>query len=104
MDINKLLENYGIYLLIIIYIIINIAYKKVINIVIFLMSLLATVNLVEKKINAVLIAYILSICYGIIVNFHLLENFKSSFKEKRRQISSSKLFEKKQSRDLDSEN
>lgn len=86
MDINKLLENYGIYLLIIIYIVINIAYKKVINIVVFLMSLLATINLVEKKINAVLIAYILSICYGIIVNFHLLENFKSAFKEKRRTI------------------
>jgi len=76
MDINKLLENYGIYLLIIIYIIINIAYKKIINIVIFLMSLLATINLVDKKLNAVLIAYVLSICYGIIVNFHLIENFK----------------------------
>jgi len=76
--VKELLEKYGIYFLIIVYLVINIFYKNKINIIIFIMALLSTINLLENKQNAFIIAYILSILYGIISNFHLLENFKAN--------------------------
>ena len=65
----------GIWLLILIYIVINFYYKKYNNIIIFTITLVATFNLCENKINALILAYIISIGYGILKNFHLLENF-----------------------------
>lgn len=84
--INKLVEQYGIYLLLIIYLVINFVYKNYLNIGIFFLSLCATINLVENKNNSLIIAYIISICYGIMNNFHLLENFKSQTFEKSKPI------------------
>ena len=69
--------NISIILLIIIYVLINIFYKKYLNILVFLaIFLLVKTYLVENLINALLISYVLSVVYGIIKNFHLLENFQ----------------------------
>lgn len=81
MVIESIIEKYGIYVLIFIYIFINLYYKNTINIVIFFIALLATINLLDVKIYSVVLAYIISIIYGIFNNYHLLENFKLKIKE-----------------------
>ena len=73
MDYN-LLNQYGIILLIIIFICINIYYKNIINILIFIFSYLGLRNIITDY-NALIMSYIISLLYGIIKNFHLLENF-----------------------------
>ena len=75
MDYN-LLNQYGIILLIIIFICINIYYKNIINILILLVSYLALRNMMEEN-HAILVAYIITLVYGTAKNFHLLENFKA---------------------------
>jgi len=75
---SNLIDNYGVLLLILIYIGINLYYKKVVNIVLFLVVLVSTYNLFADKSNSLILAYIVSIGYGIIVNFHLLENFQTN--------------------------
>ena len=75
MDYN-LLNQYGIIILIIIFICINIYYKNIINILIFIMSYLALRNMIDDT-NALIASYIIGLLYGIIKNFHLLENFKA---------------------------
>lgn len=72
---NKL-YNFGIYVLVFIYILMNINYKKYNNIIIF-GGLLAIINLIIKDYtNSIVLAYIISIVFGIYKNFHLIENFK----------------------------
>jgi len=75
MDYN-LLNQYSIILLIIIFICINIYYKNIINILIFIFSYLGLRNIITDN-NALIISYIISLLYGIIKNFHLLENFSA---------------------------
>ena len=75
MDYN-LLNQYGIIILIIIFICINIYYKNIINILIFIMSYLALRNMIDET-NALIASYIIGLLYGIVKNFHLLENFKA---------------------------
>jgi hypothetical protein len=53
----------------------NLVYKKVLNILIFLVTFIAADKYFSNKYTALIIAYALSIGYGIIKNFHLLENF-----------------------------
>ena len=74
--IYHLLNQYGIKLLVIIYICISIYYKNIINVLILLLSFLVLRNMIDEN-NAILFSYIISLLYGIIKNFHLLENFKS---------------------------
>ena len=81
MIIENSIENYGIYILIFVYIFINLYYKKTLNIVIFFIALLSTINLLETKIYAIIIAYVISILYGIYQNYHLIDNFKLNIKE-----------------------
>jgi len=71
----NILNQYGIKLLVIIYIFINIYYKNIINVLILLISFLVLRNVTDEN-NAILFSYILSLLYGISKNFHLLENFK----------------------------
>ena len=73
MDYN-LLNQYGIIILIIIFICINIYYKNIINILIFIFSYLGLRNMMNNS-NALILSYIISLLYGIVNNFHLLENF-----------------------------
>ena len=73
MDYN-LLNQYGIIILIIIFICINIYYKNIINILIFIFIYLGLRNMMTDS-NALILSYIFSLLYGIVKNFHLLENF-----------------------------
>ena len=74
MDINNL-KTCGTYFLIILYIGINTYYKKCYNIIIFLGVFVFTFNILNDLERSIVISYIVSIAYGIVTNFHLLENF-----------------------------
>lgn len=74
MDINNL-KTCGTYFLIILYIGINTYYKKCYNIIIFLGVFVFTFNILNDLEKSIVISYIVSIAYGIVTNFHLLENF-----------------------------
>lgn len=76
-----LLNQYGIKLLVIIYICISIYYKNIINVLILLLSFLVLRNMIDEH-NAILFSYIISLLYGIVKNFHLLENFKTIISKK----------------------
>jgi len=71
-----LLNNYGILFLIFIFVIVNLFYRNILNILILIFLFLFLRNLMEDK-NAIFLAYILTIIYGIYKNFHLIENFDS---------------------------
>jgi hypothetical protein len=73
------LNNYGILLLIFIFVIANLYYKNLLNILILIFLYLALKSFMEDK-NALFVAYILTIIYGIYNNFHLLENFQAEAK------------------------
>ena len=62
--------------LILIFIMINIYYKNIINILTFVISLLALRTYFDDT-NSIIGAYAISVLYGISKNFHLLENFQS---------------------------
>jgi hypothetical protein len=53
----------------------NLIYKKLLNVLIFLVSFIVADKCINNKYTALIIAYTLSVCYGIVKNFHLLENF-----------------------------
>ena len=55
---------------------INIYYKNIINILTFVISLLALRTYFDDT-NSIIGAYAISVLYGISKNFHLLENFQS---------------------------
>jgi len=76
-----LLNQYGIKLLVIIYICISIYFKNIINVLILLLSFLVLRNMINEN-NAILFSYIISLLYGIVKNFHLLENFKTIISKK----------------------
>jgi hypothetical protein len=75
MDIT-LINNYGLLILVIIFFVINLYYKNLINILIFLIVFIALQNFISTE-HSLIIAYIISLIYGIARNFHLLENFKN---------------------------
>jgi hypothetical protein len=77
MNLDNLVNTYGVFALILIYVVVNLAYKNLLNLIIFIVVLLATMGIFDNKINAVILAYIISILYGIVKNFHLLENFNT---------------------------
>ena len=70
-----LINQYGIIVLVIIFIYINIYYKNIINVLIFIICFLGLRNMMTEQ-NALFLAYIISLVYGIVKNFHLFENFK----------------------------
>ena len=70
---SKIINTYGLFALILIFIAINIYYKNIINIIIFVITLLALRTYFDDTIIG---AYAISILYGISKNFHLLENFE----------------------------
>ena len=75
--VDRLLKKYGLLALVILFLVVNIAFSKLKNIILFLASLSATYFVFENKSISVLVAYCITIAYGIITNFHLLENFSS---------------------------
>jgi hypothetical protein len=74
---NNLLNDYGILLLVILFIAFSLYYKNFVNIGVFLVLFVAFRNMVDSK-NALIYAYCVSILFGIVKNFHLLENFTSN--------------------------
>jgi len=70
-----LINQYGIIVLVIIFICVNIYYKNIINVLIFIICFLGLRNMMTEQ-NALFLAYIISLVYGIVKNFHLFENFK----------------------------
>lgn len=75
MDIT-LINNYGLLILVIIFFVINLYYKNLINILIFLIVFLALQNFISTE-HSLIVAYVISLIYGIAKNFHLIENFKN---------------------------
>jgi hypothetical protein len=73
---NQLLNDYGIFVLVLLFIIFSLYYKNIVNIGIFLVLFVAFRNMMNNE-RALLYAYCISIFYGIVKNFHLLENFTS---------------------------
>jgi len=85
----------GIIFLISVFLIINVIYKNVINIVTFLVSYVIMEQFVANKYTAVLIAYVIGIGIGIIRNFHLLENFEiKNNNEKEQSLDADPVFKK----------
>lgn len=72
---SKIISVYGLFFLIMIFIIINIYYKNIVNILIFVVSLLCFRTYFDDT-NSIIGAYTISVLYGISKNFHLLENFQ----------------------------
>ena len=73
---NQLLNDYGILVLIILFIIISLYYKNFINIAVFLIVFMGIRVITNSKV-ALLYAYSIAVLYGIAKNFHLLENFSN---------------------------
>lgn len=78
MDFLEILNQYGIYLLTVIYFGINLYYNNCFNLLIFFIFLFISFNVISSIKNAFIIAYIFSIIIGIVKNFHLLENFSDN--------------------------
>lgn len=72
---SKIISVYGLFSLILIFILINIYFKNIVNIIIFVVSLLALRTYFDDA-NSIIGAYAISVLYGISKNFHLLENFQ----------------------------
>ena len=79
----EVIKKYAHFLLVIIYIIINLYFGNCKNILIFTGLFIICFNIVNIR-NAIIISYIISICYGIYNNFYLLENFDEKNKFKKR--------------------
>ena len=69
-------QQLAIICLVMFYILINIYYKQLLNIGIFLINFIMLSLVLNNKTNAIIIAYIICIIYNIYKNFHLLENFE----------------------------
>lgn len=69
-------EKASIFALISIFLVINLLYKRLVNVVIFLTSYIVFSMFMKNNYTALIGAYILGIGYGIFKNFHLLENFQ----------------------------
>ena len=73
------LYNISILILATVYVILNFHYSKPLNIVIFTSLTLVLLHYDVSLINSIIIAYILSVVFGIVKNFHLLENFEQEY-------------------------
>ena len=61
--------------LISLFIVVNVIFKNMTNIAVFLVSYVLIDLYLKDKYTSILIAYVVGISFGIIRNFHLLENF-----------------------------
>ena len=77
-----MIEQYGILSLVLLYLGVNLYYRNLRSIVLFLVSMIVLYPLFENKMYPILLAYTISIFYNIVKNFHLLENFSSKKKSK----------------------
>lgn len=76
-----MIEQYGILSLVLLYLGVNLYYRNLKSLILFLVSLVVLYPIFPNKMYPVLIAYTISIFYNIVKNFHLLENFTSKSKK-----------------------
>ena len=74
--IQEILEKYGVFVLVLAYLIINVYLRNLKVLVLFLVTFIGFYQTVTNKTYALVIAYLVSISFSIVKNFHLLENFK----------------------------
>ena len=74
---NQLLNDYGIFILVLLFIVFSLYYRNFVNIGIFII-LFVGLRIIFGDEQALLYSYCIAIFYGIVKNFHLLENFTSS--------------------------
>jgi len=74
--IQEILEKYGVFVLVLAYLIINVYLRNLKVLVLFLVTFVGFYQTVTNKTYALVIAYLVSISFSIVKNFHLLENFK----------------------------
>ena len=78
---DNYIHNLGIHILLIIYFIVNIYFKKYYNLVLITSLFGIIFFIIRDYKNAIIISYIISVVYGIYKNFYLIENFKTQDKE-----------------------
>ena len=81
-----MIEEYSIISLVLLYLAVNVWYRNLKSILLFLVSLVSLYPIVKNKLYAIVIAYVISIAYNIVKNFHLLENFSSNVKKSKSHI------------------
>ena len=85
--IQELLEKYGVFVLVLAYLVINVYLRNLKVLVLFLVTFVGFYQTVTNKTYAWSLRYLVSISFSIVKNFHLLENFNgvpkipSSFSE-----------------------
>lgn len=73
-----MIEEYSIISLVLLYLAVNVWYRNLKSILLFLVSLVSLYPIMKNKLYAIVTAYVISIAYNIVKNFHLLENFSSN--------------------------
>lgn len=73
---NQLLNDYGIFILVLLFIVFSLYFRNFVNIGIFIILFVGLRVIVGDE-RALLYSYCIAIFYGIVKNFHLLENFTS---------------------------
>ena len=80
--IQTLLEKYGVFVLVIGYLLINVYLRNIRTLVLFLVTFIAFYQTVSNKTYALIIAYVVSILFSIVKNFnlynHLFYNLKKN--------------------------
>ena len=76
-----MIEQYGILSLVLLYLGVNLYYRNLKSILLFLVSLVVLYPIFPNKMYPILIAYTISIFYNIVKNFHLLREFHYKSKE-----------------------
>ena len=79
-----MIEEYSIISLVVLYLAVNVWYRNLKSILLFLISLIVIYPIVQNKLYAVVIAYVISIGFNIVKNFHLIENFSGKKRDKNK--------------------
>ena len=79
-----MIEQYGILFLVLLYLGVNVYYRNLKSIVLFVLSFVIMYPVFPNKLYPLMIAYTVSIIFNIIKNFHLLENFSGKSKTEKK--------------------
>ena len=79
-----MIEQYGILSLVLLYLGVNVYYRNLKSIVLFVLSFVVMYPVFPNKLYPVIIAYTISIIFNIVKNFHLLENFSGKSKTEKK--------------------
>ena len=79
-----MIEQYGILSLVLLYLGVNVYYRNLKSIVLFVLSFVIMYPVFPNKLYPLIIAYTVSIIFNIVKNFHLLENFSGKSKTQKK--------------------